>query len=285
MKEKKDELEDNSFVVSNSTTESEQDFEVRAAKNVEKKSASYEADLDEDEAEQRSNKKPAWALAGLTLLGLGLAFVAWLFWQPAKVDAQSEPETQSAPALPEKVHYRLGLQPNTYAAKGALRATEQNRFTELNDATVKMMDEKNVADVSLEGAKIKDGDLKKLAGLKNIYMLDLQDGTGFSHKGLKAFKNTNLKRLYLDGSGVTDDWIPTIIELPVEFLSLMGNKLSDESIEKLANSATLKYLKFEADNSKKLIDTFRSGQWLRLPEGNTRAFSFYRNANPPPQQQ
>jgi len=217
---------------------------------------------------------------GTIAIALSITAVAWSFMPSSKANVQ----TEGAPE--EKLVYRLGLQPRTYAAKGALRATEEkNRFTRLDKETLRAMEIESVGDVSLEGTTVKNSELKKLAKLKSIYMLDLQDSKGYSPKGLRAFRNSSLKRLYLDGAGITDKWIPTIRELPVEFLSIIGNRVSEENIEKLSQNSTLRYFKFESTNSKKIQDAFRAGHWLRLPEGSPRKFNYYRNENPPPPQQ
>ena len=264
---------------------SEENFDSAASRRVEEKSGALEEIELRKEGEQTS-KILSCKIVAILIIILALILIAWMFIPSAKANEMRKVEIGTEAASPQKVKYRLGLQPNTYAAKGALRATEEhNRFTRLDSKTMKMMEQQNIADVSLEGAKVKNSDLKKLARLDSLYMLDLQDSTGFSPKALKAFKNTSLKRLYLDGAGITDKWIPTIIELPVEFLSVMGNKLSDESIEKLSQNSTLRFLKFESDNSKKIQDAFRTGHWMRLPEGTARGFHYYRNENPPPPQQ
>lgn len=263
----------------------EESFDAAASRRVEEKSDALEEMELAKEGDQTSKILPRKIVAILILI-LALIAIAWLFIPSAKAGEIQKNGAVSEAASPQKVIYRLGLQPNTYATKGALRATEEhNRFTRLDKKTIKTMEQQNIADVSLEGAKVKNSDLKKLARLDSLYMLDLQDSTGYSPKALRAFKNTSLKRLYLDGAGITDKWIPTIIELPVEFLSVMGNNLSDESIEKLSKNSTLRYLKFEADNSKKIQDAFRTGHWMRLPEGTVRGFHYYRNENPPPPQQ
>lgn len=276
----------------------EQSFDAAASRRIEEKSAALDELelakeinlLDQSRSKMQSARRSGRnlpALVGLLiLLGLAVALISWIFMPASRAD---EPNSSAVP-VPEKVNYKLGLQPKTYAPKGQLKPTEdKNRFacfTRLDKKTLQTMQEQSIAEISMEGTKVKNSDLKKLAGLKSIYMLDLQDSTGFSKKGLRALKNSSLKRLYLDGAGINDKWISTIIELPVVFLSVMGNKLSDESIETLSQNTTLRYLKFEAEsNSKKIQDAFRTGHWMRLPEGSPRVFNYYRNENPPPPQQ
>ncbi|MCC7529060.1 MAG: hypothetical protein IT342_11085 [Candidatus Melainabacteria bacterium] len=184
------------------------------------------------------------------------------------------------PAAPsQRVVYALGYAPFTAAPQGGLKdKSHVISFHGFSDEKIGELEAQNCAEISLEGVKVSDHNLQKLSKLKNLYMLDLQHAHGFSPRGLFAFKRTALKRLHLDGTGISDKWTALLESLPVEFLSVMGNKLSDESLITLAKSRTLKFLKFEADPSAKINNALNAAGWMRLPEGNERAFNCYRES-------
>lgn len=205
----------------------------------------------------------------------GTADIPKLSKPVSKIEASPGP-----PGSPsQKVVYALGYAPFTAAPQGGLKDKSQViSFHGFSDDNLSELEAQNCAEISLEGVKVSDHNLQKLSMLKNIYMLDLQNAHGFSPKGLFVFKETPLKRLHLDGTGISDKWIAVLESLPLEFLSVMGNKLSDESLITLAKSKTLKFLKFETDPSRKINETLNSGGWMRLPEGNERAFNYYRES-------
>ncbi len=243
--------------------------------------------------------KPMLVTAVMSLFFIGMGFFIFVSTKQESAIAVNEPMPGGAADIPklskpaikndasggqpdspsQKVVYALGYAPFTAAPQGGLKyKSHVISFDGFSDDKLSELETQNCAEISLEGVKISDNNLQKLSKLKNIYMLDLQNAHGFSPKGLFVFKGTTLKRLHLDGTGISDSWIPVLDSLPLEFLSVMGNKLTDESLITLAKSKTLKFLKFEADPSRKVNDTFNAGGWMRLPEGNVRAFNYYRDS-------
>lgn len=230
------------------------------------------------------------ALAVLVFASAGLFFLlrpAPVKETPIAVSEEMPKGTEEIPALApanlapttstDNVKYNLGYAPFTAADQGGLKyKTNVISFGALNEEGMSKLQEHKCADISLEGQKVTDQELQDLSKLKDIYMLDLQNTHGYSPKGLYTFKETTLKKLHLYGTAITDQWMPVISQLPLEYLSLMGNKLSDESYATLAKSKTLKFLKFETANSRKLYDAFREGGWMRLPGNSNNNFDFHR---------
>lgn len=252
---------------------------------------------------QKHNNSSSQSVLAVALCTLVIVFIGVMFFfvskatrhfqtggqdhqSPATAPSNSNEERASALARraisSHKGNYALGFAPFTATSKGGLKyKTKVVSFNGVSDDAISKLQAQGCTDISLEGVAVSDNDLQSLAKLKNIYMLDLQNTHGYSSDGLRVFKGTTLKRLHLDGTGISDNWIPVIAELPLECLTVMGNNLSDESIHTLANSKTLKFLKFEADDSPKIQSTFSVGSWMRLPEGSNKVFNYYRGSTEP----
>lgn len=103
---------------------------------------------------------------------------------------------------------------------------------------------KDLEELTLEGAAIKDDDLKPIAGLKNLKSLDLDAATILTGAGLAHLKSCSQLRL-TNCFGLKDGVWPVVASLKsLEYLEIRyQNNATATDIEKLAELKNLKTLK------------------------------------------
>jgi hypothetical protein len=120
--------------------------------------------------------------------------------------------------------------------KPQAKKDDEKTITRLKDLGAKLQtrEDGSIQTVNFaQNKKIKDDDLKQLAGLPKLEVLYLTD-SGITDKGLEHLKGlTELRELYLGGTKVTDDGMAHIESLKLRSLVLFKTQVSDAKVAAL----------------------------------------------------
>jgi Leucine-rich repeat (LRR) protein len=101
-----------------------------------------------------------------------------------------------------------------------------------DDGLVYLKDMPELAWLRLRKTKITGAGLEHLKGLKRLYMLDLSFSAGVGDEGFEHLKKLrNLKRLYLNGTAVTNKGLAHVKDMPqLNDLGLWKTKITDDGL-------------------------------------------------------